>query len=369
MKKTLKIGSNRGKARIWIEGQALASMGWNKGDTFFPVFGEDTITYVRSDVPAKCWAEDEKTKEELSKVKLRKVAGTPDRPIIDTNTDRIRESVGDASHVEIKITRESITIRPTKAPSSGIAGAVAAVALVATSIAMPYLSQFAPNAKRVLVACEESATVRDEFTKRGHDAVSCDLLPTRNPSGWHVQGRVEDLLGEEWDLVLGFPPCTYLTNSAAWAFKDPDFDRYPGVGYHQRVKPGTLTGAARRQARVEAVELVKAMWKANTPAVAIENPVGSLGRMFRKCSQTIQPHEFGDPESKTTCLWLRGLPELVASEPLDIEQAGWQAPDGTWRWMNQTASGQSNVAPSADRQRDRSKTYAGIARAMAAQWG
>lgn len=131
---------------------------------------------------------------------------------------------------------------------------------------------------RVLVACEFSGTVRDAFRALGHDAWSCDLLPTEKP-GAHYQGDVRSVLGDGWDLMIAHPPCTYLTNSAAWAFGDGP--------YHQQVKPGTLVGAARRAARDEAVSFVRALHDAPIARVVIENPVGALSTMWRKPDQTV----------------------------------------------------------------------------------
>lgn len=260
---------------------------------------------------------------------------------------------------------------------------------------------------RVLVACEFSGTVREAFRAMGHDAWSCDLLPTDVP-GAHYQGDVRDLLdgwvptsmqsecdpdgdgwcqvrdcdpscclcigilqdgieykeingrlfgrpvhAPHWDLMIAHPPCTYLTISAAWAFGDGP--------YHQRVKPGTLVGAARRQARDEAVAFVRALHDAPIAKVAIENPVGALSSMWRKPDQTIQPWQFGHDASKATCLWLKGLPPLV---PTDVLLGGAKARRG-----NQTGSGQNKLPPTPDRWKIRSLTYPGIAAAMAKQWG
>lgn len=205
---------------------------------------------------------------------------------------------------------------------------------------------------RVLVACEFSGTVRDAFAAAGHHAVSCDLLPTER-SGLHHQGDVRALLDHGWDLMIAHPPCTYLTISAAWAFGDGP--------YHQKVKPGTLVGAARRAAREEAVAFVKALHDAPIARVAIENPVGALSTMWRKPDQTVQPWMFGNDASKATCLWLKGLPLLV---PTDVLPGGAKARRG-----NQTSNGQNKLPPTADRWKLRSLTYPGIAAAMAAQWG
>jgi len=205
---------------------------------------------------------------------------------------------------------------------------------------------------RVLIACEFSGTVRDAFTAAGHYAASCDLLPTETP-GLHYQGDVRHVLNEGWDLMIAHPPCTYLTNAAAWAFGDGP--------YHQKVKAGTLVGAARRAARDEAVAFVSTLWDAPIARVAIENPVGALSTAWRKPDQTVQPWQFGHDASKATCLWLRGLPPLA---PTDVLPGGTAA-----RRANQTGSGQNKLPPTADRWKIRSLTYPRIAAAMAAQWG
>lgn len=166
-----------------------------------------------------------------------------------------------------------------------------------------------------------------------------------------------------WDLIIAHPTCTYLTGAAEWAYADPDFNRYPGVGYHQRVQPDTLTGAARRAARVEAVEFVKAIWYCRAPKVCIENPVGVLGHYLGRASM-VQPHEFGDDASKKTCLFLRGLPPLVPTKHVAPRMV-----NGKPRWANQTDTGQNRLSPGADRWKERSRTYLGIADAMGEQWG
>lgn len=214
---------------------------------------------------------------------------------------------------------------------------------------------------RVLVACEYSGRVRSAFRALGHDAWSADLLPAEDGALHHIQGDVLWLLKQPWDLVIGHPPCTYLTSAAEWAFADPDFERYPDGGYHQRVKSETLTGAARRAARQEAVEFVEKIWQANARAVCIENPKGALPQMG--IHQCIQPHWFGDDASKSTVLRLKGLPFLEPTHPVEPRIV-----DGRPRWGNQTDSGQNKLSPSEDRWKDRSRTYPGIAQAMAHQW-
>ena len=208
---------------------------------------------------------------------------------------------------------------------------------------------------RVLVGCEYSGTVRDAFLAAGHDAVSCDLLPTERP-GPHFQGDVRVLLNDGWDLAIFHPDCTYLTNSAAWAYG-------PGP-YHQQVKPDTPVGEARQELRRQALNFVRLLMAAPIPKIAIENPVGVIGTAIRPASQYIQPYEYGHDASKKTGLWLQGLPLLVPTcyvQPRIV--------NGKPRWGNQTDSGQNKLSPSVDRWKARSITYQGWADAMAQQWG
>lgn len=192
---------------------------------------------------------------------------------------------------------------------------------------------------RVLVGCEYSGVVRDAFIAKGHEAMSCDLLPTDKP-GPHYQGSVLDLLDEKFDLAIFHPPCTYLCSS--------------GLHWNGRT-PG-------RQALTdEALEFVKCLLASSIPRIALENPIGCISTKLRKPDQIIQPHQFGHPESKATCLWLKGLPKLVPTNVLPKPESG--------RWDNQTASGQNKLGPSEDRWKIRSTTYQGIAEAFAAQWG
>jgi len=215
---------------------------------------------------------------------------------------------------------------------------------------------------KILIACEYSGTVRDAFIKQGHDAISCDLLPTESP-GPHIQGDLISVLYQGWDLIIAFPPCTYLTGAAAWALKDPDFKRYPGVGYHQRVKPGTLVGPERRAARIEAGNFALAIWNA-CDRVVIENPRGGLTKFIPGADlQEIQPYQFGEDASKATCLRLKNMPRLQPAEHVAPRMV-----NGKQRWSNQTDSGQNRLSPGPNRWKDRSQTYQGIADAMADQW-
>ena len=194
---------------------------------------------------------------------------------------------------------------------------------------------------KVLIACESSGTVRDAFIRAGHDAMSCDMLPTEQP-GPHYHGDVRDVLGDCWDLLIGHPPCTYLSVS----------------GMHW-----TTRGLRDPQLTEDALAFARLLMDAPIARIAIENPVSIISSRIRKPDQIIQPYHFGHDASKKTCLWLKGLPPLRPTafvEPRIV--------DGKPRWDNQTDSGQNKLAPSADRWRIRSKTYQGIADAMAAQW-
>jgi len=210
-----------------------------------------------------------------------------------------------------------------------------------------------------LIGCEESGAVRDAMLDRGIPAVSCDILPSRSDRGEHLQcDLLEAVESREWHGLIAFPDCTYLTCSAEWAYGDGP--------YHQRVKPGTLVGAVRRDARRKAIDFVLRLWNCGLDRVAIENPVGVLSRELFK-PPTYQPWEFGDDASKRTCFWVKGLPPLYALSFHRHAQP--RMVDGRPRWANQTDSGQNRLSPGPDRARDRSRTYPGIAAAIAAQWG
>lgn len=225
---------------------------------------------------------------------------------------------------------------------------------------------------RVLIGMETSGMVRRAMRARGIDAYSCDLLPAVDASPHHIQGDVFDYLDDGWDGAIFHPTCTYLTISAEWAYKDPDYIRYPGVGYHQKVKPDTLVGTARREARTLALDGVRRLRDCKIPRVTVENPRGVIGPRLWPVSQTIQPYFFGDDASKATCLHIRGWPKLVI-DPAKRFPGRWvEWPRGSGkmveRWSNQTDSNQNNLTPSADRWAKRSKTYPGIAEAVAEQY-
>lgn len=180
---------------------------------------------------------------------------------------------------------------------------------------------------RILVACEYSGVVRDAFASLGHHAMSCDLLPTETP-GLHYQGDVRDILYDGWDIMIAHPPCTHLAVSGARWFK-----------YKQKEQK-------------EALEFVQLLLDAPINKIALENPISIISTRIRKPDQIIQPWMFGHGETKATCLWLKNLPKLVPTNIVEgREQKIWK------------------MGPSSERSKLRSKTYQGIADAMANQWG
>lgn len=179
---------------------------------------------------------------------------------------------------------------------------------------------------KVLVACEYSGRVRDAFLRAGHEAISCDMLPTEN-SGPHYQGDVRDILNQNWDLMIAHPPCTHLAVSGARWFK------------HKQAE------------QAQALEFVQTLLNAPIPRIALENPVSIISSRIRKPDQIIQPWMFGHGETKATCLWLKGLPKL---QPTNMVSGREQRIH--------------NMPPGPDRWKERSRTYQGIANAMAEQW-
>jgi hypothetical protein len=219
---------------------------------------------------------------------------------------------------------------------------------------------------KVLIGYSTDINTVKAFESRGHEVWTCDILPAEHKQ--HLQCDIWEVANDNWDLGIFHPMCTYLTVSAAWAFKDPNYDKYPDSGYHQKVKESTLTGEARRVAREQAIENFKRLDSLPYPH-AIENPAPSfISSMYRKPDQTIQPYEFGDSASKRTGLWLKNLPKLKSTNRVQgriVTYRGKQVE----RWDNQTDSGQNKLSPSKNRWLERSKTYPGIALAMGLQWG
>ena len=203
---------------------------------------------------------------------------------------------------------------------------------------------------KVLVACEESQVVCKAFRALGHDAYSCDIQPcSGGHPEWHIRGdALEALYGQSWDLVIAHPPCTYLTLAGNKWFLPEYSARFPDRSFRREL----------------AVNFFMAFVNAPVERIAIENPVGVMSSRFRKPDQYIEPFYFGDPEKKKTCLWLRNLPKLVPThvvEPVIIHcKSGVNEP----RWHMVSMS-----LPPAERSCFRSKTFPGIASAMASQWG
>lgn len=194
---------------------------------------------------------------------------------------------------------------------------------------------------RVLVACEFSGIVRDAFAARGHDAWSCDLLPTERP-GNHIQGDVLEVLNDGWDLMIAHPPCTYIANSGvSWLYKD--FSRWSDMA--------------------QGAMFFKKFLEADVERIAIENPIPHKHAMQiieRRYDQCIQPFQFGHTESKATCLWLKNLPPLISTGNMQYVMAG----------MSKRETQRLHyLSPGPDRAKLRSKTFDGIAKAMAEQWG
>lgn len=180
---------------------------------------------------------------------------------------------------------------------------------------------------KVLVACEYSGRVRDAFIVKGHDAISCDLLPTEAP-GPHYQGDVRDIINDGFDLMIGHPPCTHLAVSGSRWFKD------------------------KVEEQEEALEFVRILMGAPIAKIAIENPISVISSRIRKPDQIVQPWQFGHGETKATCLWLKGLPKLRPTNVVEGREARVH-----------------RMPPGPDRWKERSRTYSGIALAMADQWG
>lgn len=215
---------------------------------------------------------------------------------------------------------------------------------------------------RILIGCEASGVVREAFRRLGHDAWSCDLRPAEDGSPYHLQCDLLTILDDGWQRMIAHPDCTYLTNSAEWAYGDGP--------YHQQTKPGTLVGSARRAARDDAVDFVKRLWGAPIDEICLENPAGCLTSRFRRPTQYIHPYQFGADASKKTGLWLKGLPRLRPTMRIAGRLVEWPRGSGRMveRWSNQTDSGNNKLTPTDDRWAIRSLTYDGIARAMAEQW-
>lgn len=197
---------------------------------------------------------------------------------------------------------------------------------------------------RILVACEESGIVTECFRKLGHYAYSCDILPTSGSHPeWHLQQEVIPLLAQDWDLICAFPPCTHLCSSGARSFAEKRADGRQAAG----------------------IEFFMRFTDLKCPRVAIENPVGIMSTIWRKPDQILEPFMFGHPETKKTCLWLKGIPKLVPTNIVEPEYIFDKTRNRKYSRIHFMSGG---MKPG-ERAKLRSKTYSGIAEAMAATWG
>lgn len=205
---------------------------------------------------------------------------------------------------------------------------------------------------RILIACEESQAVTKEFRKLGHDAYSCDILPcSGGHPEWHLQQDVTELLKQEWDMIIAFPPCTHIAVSGAKHFE-------------QKRKDG------RQQ---QGIDFFMLFVNCKCEKIAIENPIGIMSGIYRKPDQIIQPYMFGDPVKKTTCLWLKGLPKLKETENVENEVKYYTSKNGAkmseWYAKQIEINGKKYGYNTEEFKKHRSKTFPGIAKAMAEQWG
>jgi len=210
---------------------------------------------------------------------------------------------------------------------------------------------------KILVACEESQAITKEFRALGHEAYSCDILPcTGGHPEWHLQGDVFGFIDQGWDLMVAHPPCTFLSVSGA---------------RHLYNKDGSKN-LARYQSQREALDFVERLMACDIPRIAIENPVSVISSQIRKPDQIVQPWMFGDSASKTTCLWLKNLPKLVATNVVEKgdfkewvdKKSGKVKRQATWYY-----DALINAKTPEERRSLRSKTFKGIAQAIASQWG
>lgn len=210
---------------------------------------------------------------------------------------------------------------------------------------------------KILIACEESQAITKEFRALGHEAYSCDILPcSGGHPEWHLQGDVFGFINQGWDLMIAHPPCTYLSVSGA---------------RHMYNKDGSIN-ESRLKNQNEALEFVQKLMNADIPRIAIENPISVISSKIRKPDQIIQPYMFGDKASKSTCLWLKNLPKLVATNVVEKgefkewidKKTGKTKRQATWYY-----DALINSKTPEERRTLRSKTFKGIAQAIASQWG
>jgi len=204
---------------------------------------------------------------------------------------------------------------------------------------------------RIIVGCEFSQVITKAFREQGHEAYSCDLLPTEGNPDWHIQNDVLKHLHENWDLAIFHPECTYLTVSGNRWMKPEYQKRFPD----------------RPQQRKEAIEFFMKLVNAPIPKIAIENPIGIMSTVYRKPDQIIQPWQFGHPETKATCLWLKGLPKLAPTNIVTPEYIIGKKDGKKYSRIHYMTA--KSFGKDINRKKERSRSYPGIGKAMAAQWG
>lgn len=203
---------------------------------------------------------------------------------------------------------------------------------------------------RILIACEESQEVCKAFRALGHEAYSCDILPcSGGHPEWHIQGDVLEQLDKGWDMMIAHPPCTYLTVTGNRWFNVPKYGE---------------KAIQREQDRKEAIDFFIKLANAPVPKICIENPVGIISSVWKKPDQIIQPYQFGHVEAKKTCLWLKGLPALKHTKIVEPEYVTFKSGKRMAKWYSEAIK-----LPKKERTILRSKTFSGIAKAMAEQWG
>lgn len=220
--------------------------------------------------------------------------------------------------------------------------------------------------KKILIACEESQAITKEFRALGYEAFSCDLLPcSGGHPEWHIQGDVFEVIDQGWDLMIAHPPCTYLSQSGTQWYYHPE-DKAKPI-HERRPHPRYPNRESERQS---AIEFVIKLYESSIPRIAIENPIGSLSTAWRKPDQIIQPWMFGDKASKSTCLWLKGLPLITPTDVVDkgeffefTDKKGKTKRQPMWYYK-----ALSEAKTPAERRTLRSKTFTGMAKAIANQW-
>ena len=201
---------------------------------------------------------------------------------------------------------------------------------------------------KVLIGCERSGVVREAFRKLGHDAYSCDILPSDDNSEYHIQDDLMNHLDNNWDMAIFHPECTFLTVTGNKWFKPEYESRFP----------------TRKQDRLNAIDFFMKLACVNIPKIAIENPIGIMSSLWRKPDQIIQPYQFGHKEAKKTCLWLKNLPKLISTKIVEPEYTVFKSGKRMATWYCNAVN-----LPKEERMKVRSTTFQGIADAMAEQWG